>query len=66
MLGGIFVIANSPASLYYTTDVTGLRIIYLAIGCSLIVEGIITVVFLNVVAGIGNAVLDIWGALGKK
>lgn len=62
VIGGVVLLVNTPESRYYTTDVIGLRAMYLAIGCSQIVGGLVTGVLLNVVAGIGNAVLDIWKA----
>ena len=65
VIAGIVVLVNTPES-GYTRDATGLRTIYLAIGWSQIIGGIITGVFLNIVAGIGRAVLDLWRAQHEK
>ncbi len=65
VIAGIVTLMNTPES-GYLRDTTGLRTIYLAIGWSQIIGGIITGVFLNVVADIGRAVLDLWKAQHRK
>lgn len=64
VIAGIVVLVNTPESTYIA-GASGVRVIYLAMGWSQIIGGIITGVLLNVVAGIGNAVLDIWNAKQK-
>ncbi|HUS11035.1 MAG TPA: hypothetical protein VMZ30_11255 [Pyrinomonadaceae bacterium] len=68
VIAGIIVLANSPdAPSEYSRDVLSQiqhtnRMFYLVLGWSQIVGGITTGVFLYVVAGIGEAVLDLWRA----
>ena len=70
--GGIWVLANSPPApsdiaVRYGNDLptqiqSANRMVYLVVGWSQIVGGITTGIFLYVVAGIGDAVLDLWAA----
>jgi hypothetical protein len=55
VIGGLITLANIP-------DAPVLNMLYLAIGGAEIVSGVTTGVFLYVVAGIGDAVLDLWTA----
>jgi hypothetical protein len=69
-IGGIIVLVNAPAApsdvaLQFGNDLSAQirsanRMIYLVAGCAQIVGGITTGIFLYVVAGIGDAVLDSW------
>jgi hypothetical protein len=68
LIGGFIVLFNSPdAPSEYSTDAlskiqSANRVVYMVLGWSQIVAGITTGVFLYVVAGIGEAVLDLWKA----
>lgn len=55
LIGGLITLANTP-------DAPVLNMLYLAIGGAEIVSGVTTGTFLYVVAGIGDAVLDLWTA----
>jgi uncharacterized membrane protein len=73
VIAGIVVLANSPtapsdiAVRFGSNDLptqiqSANRMLYLAVGWGQIIAGITTGVFLYVVAGIGDAVLDLWTA----
>lgn len=68
VIAGIVVLFNSPeAPSEYSRDALSQiqnanRMVYLVVGWSQIVAGITAGVFLYVVAGIGDAVLDLWNA----
>ena len=72
ILGGIIVLTNSPNApsetvVRFGNDLltqiqSANRMIYLVVGWAQIIGGITTGIFLYVVAGIGDAVLDLWAA----
>ena len=72
IIGGIIVLTNSPnapsdIAVRFGNDLptqiqSANRMIYLVVGWAQIIGGITTGIFLYVVAGIGDAVLDLWAA----
>jgi hypothetical protein len=58
VLAGAITLAHTPEG--FTVADARFRGIYLAIGWALLIGGIAGGILLNVVAGIGSAVLDMW------